>query len=141
MNRPRRKFLQLAAGAVTTLACSATLAADPKRVLVLHSFGRDFKPWTDTARAIREELEQQTRWSLDLIDQSLVTARGENPEGPFVDYLNNLSAKTPLDLIIALGGPAAGFVQRHRHNLFPGISILFAGVQLSRVPDVCSDRR
>ena len=54
------------ATAVTTfcllvlLACEIALAAEPKRVMVLHSFGRDFKPWNEYARTIRTELERQS---------------------------------------------------------------------------------
>src|SRR3954463_13265243 len=33
---------------------------EPKRVLMLHSFGRDFRPWSEFARAIRAELELQS---------------------------------------------------------------------------------
>ena len=39
---------------------------EPKRVLMLHSFGRDFLPWSAFARAIRTELEQQSPWPLEL---------------------------------------------------------------------------
>src|SRR4051794_30059575 len=55
-----------------------------KRVMVLHSFGRDFKPWSAYATAIRTELEQRSPWPLEIIDLSLMTARGwdENPEVP-----------------------------------------------------------
>src|SRR4051812_41881364 len=74
--------------------CDVASAAEPKRVMLLHSFGRDFKPWSEYARTIREELERQTKWPLDLIDQSLVTARlsGNDPEGPFAEYLGKLHA-------------------------------------------------
>src|ERR1043166_4510906 len=108
------------AAAIVPLACAAANAADPKRVLVLHSFGRDFKPWNEYARAIRIELERQSPWPLDITDHSLITARSsdEDPEGPFVEYLRALHAKKLPDLIVSIGAPAAAFVQRHRTNLF-----------------------
>jgi hypothetical protein len=52
-----------------------------KRVLMLHSFGRDFRPWSEFARTIRAELEQQSLWPLDLQEHTLLTARFNNP-GP-----------------------------------------------------------
>src|SRR6187431_2500403 len=49
---------------------------EPKRVLLLHSFGLRFKPWTTYAEALRTELSQ--RKAVDLQDQSLVSARLSN---------------------------------------------------------------
>ena len=92
-----------------SLGCPAGFAAEPKRVMLLHSFGRDFKPWSEYAKAIRMELDRQSPWPLDITENSLVTARfsDEDPEGPFVDYLRALFAKRPLDLIVSIGAPAA----------------------------------
>jgi signal transduction histidine kinase len=120
---------------IASFACSASTAAEPKRVMLLHSFGRDFKPWSDYSRAIREELARQTPWPLDVLDQLLASARvtDETPEGPFIDYLGQLYANTPLDLIITIGGPAANFVQRNRNKLFPGTPVLMAAVNQYRI--------
>ena len=103
-----------------SLGCQSGFTAEPKRVMLLHSFGRDFKPWSEYAKAIRIELERQSPWPLDIIENSLITARfsDENPEAPFVEYLRALFAKHPLDLIVRIGAPAASFVQRHRQQLF-----------------------
>src|SRR5262245_11014496 len=62
---------------------------DSKQVLVLHSFGREFKPWSEYAKAIRLELERQSPWPLDIQEHALVSARSpdENPEAAFVEYL------------------------------------------------------
>ena len=100
------------------LACEIALAAEPKRVMLLHSFGRDFRPWNEYANTIRTELVRQSSWPLDIIDHSLVTARfsDDDSEIAFVEYLRALYAKRPLDLIICLGAPAADFVQRHRQR-------------------------
>src|SRR5262245_31023476 len=117
------------------LAVVAASAAEPKRVLILHSFGRDFRPWGEYARAIRAELERQSRWPLDLHEHSLVTARSsdENPEIPFVEYLRALYAKNRPDLIVSIGAPAAAFVQRHRQQIFPGTPMVLAVVDQRRV--------
>jgi signal transduction histidine kinase len=116
---------------------AAASAAEPeaKRVIILHSFGNDFRPWGEYARTIRLELTQQSRWPLDIQDHSLVTARSsdENPEGPFVEYLSALYAKRPPDLIICIGAPAANFVQRHRSRLFPSVPMLMTAVEQRRI--------
>jgi signal transduction histidine kinase len=110
-------------------------AADPKRVVLLHSFGRDFKPWSEYARAIRIELERQSPWQLDITDHSLVTARTSDdaPDAPFVAYLDALFVKQPPDLIVSVGAPAAAFVQRHRADLFPNTPMVLTAIDERRV--------
>jgi hypothetical protein len=39
---------------------------ETKRILLLHSFSRDFKPWSDYARSIKAELEQQSVFRLEI---------------------------------------------------------------------------
>jgi signal transduction histidine kinase len=103
--------------------------------MLLHSFGQDFKPWSEYAKDIRAELKRQSPWPLDIIENSLVTARfsDENPEAPFVEYLSALFAKRPLDVIVSIGAPAADFVQRHRRRLFPTTPMVFTAVDQRRV--------
>ena len=59
---------------------------------------------------------------MEFHDHSLVSARlaGDKSEGPFVDYLQALYADKPPDLIVAIGAPAANFVQQYRQSSFPG---------------------
>lgn len=40
-------------------------AAEPKRVILLHSFGPLFKPWSDTAQTFRSEIARQARTAVD----------------------------------------------------------------------------
>jgi len=116
-------------------AWSAAATAETKRVVLLHSFGGDFKPWGEYARSIRTELERRSPWRLDITDHSLMTARfsDENPEVPFVEYLRALFAKQAPDLIVSIGAPAASFVQRNRQQLFGRIPMLFTAVEQSRI--------
>ena len=118
-----------------SLGCPAGFAAESKRVMLLHSFGRDFKPWSEYAKAIRVELDRQSPWPLDIIENSLVTARfsDENSEAPFVEYLRALFANRPLDLIVSIGAPAANFVQRHRPRLFATTPMVLMAVDQRRV--------
>src|SRR4030095_13690065 len=80
---------------VLSLVCYGALAAESKQVMLLHSFGRDFKPWSEYARTIRMELNQQSPWPLDITEHSLVTARSPDgdPEAPFAEHIRALSAK------------------------------------------------
>src|SRR5262245_29469302 len=125
----------LLAAALFILFSFDVAAAESKRVMLLHSFGKEFKPWSEYGRTIREELRSQSPWQIDIIEQSLVSARStnEDPETPFVQYLRTLFAERPLDLIVSVGAPAAGFVQRHRHELFPNTPMVFTAVDERRV--------
>jgi len=136
--RPNRRLISVTAGVVSLLtmfACVTAWAKEPKRVLVLHSVGRDFKPWSEYAKAIRSELDRQSQWPLEIIEQSLLTARSddENPEDPFVEYLLALFVKRPLDLIVCIGAPAADFVQRRRQQLFATTPMVFTAVEQRRI--------
>ena len=113
----------------------SVVAAETKRVLILHSFGVDFRPWGEYSRTIRSELFRQSPWPLDIEDHLLATARSsdENPEPPFVDYLNALEVKHSPDLIICIGAPAANFIQRHRDHLFPATPMILTAVEKRRV--------
>ena len=120
---------------LATLCQSQAADPEPKRVLMLHSFGPRFKPWSDYAQSIRSEISQQWHKPVDFLDHSLVDARGdnENSEAAFVEYLRALYAKRPIDLIVAIGAPAANFVQRNRERLFSATPMVFTAVEQRRV--------
>jgi signal transduction histidine kinase len=108
---------------------------EPKRIMMLHSFGLRFKPWTDYAETIRSDLSRKSKWPLDFHDHSLLNARlrDDQSDGPFVDYLHAVYRETPPDLIIAFGAPAASFVQRYRARLFPQTPMVFTAIEARRV--------
>lgn len=113
----------------------SAVAAEPKHVMLLYSFGREFKPWSEYAKAIRAELDQRSPWPVDITDHSLVTARlsDEKSETAFVEYLRALYGKHPPDLIVSLGAPAAAFIQQHRQELFPETPMVLTAVEQRRV--------
>jgi signal transduction histidine kinase len=102
-----------------------------KRVLILHSFGREFRPWSEYARSIKAELERQSPWPLDVQEHTLLTARFNNPgpEAPFVEYLDSLYQGALPDVVISIGAPAARFVQRYRGKLFPDTPMVLTVVE------------
>jgi signal transduction histidine kinase len=124
------RFRLLLGLVVLLSAMTGEAFCEPKRVMLLHSFGRDFAPWNEYARTIREELDQQSKEPLDIFEASLATARfRDNDEGPFVDYLHALFANRKFDLVVSIGGPAVSFFQRHREDLFPSIPAVYTGVE------------
>ena len=122
-------------GAVMFLLATLSAAADAaetKRVLMLYSFGPE-SSWNQYAKNIRAELEQQSRWPLEISDYSIVTARSSDEDSPFVEYLRALHAKWPFDLVVCLGAPAVVFVQRHRQELLANTPMVFTAFEQRRI--------
>jgi signal transduction histidine kinase len=115
----------------TAGAVERSARGDLKRVLILHSFGREFRPWSEYARSIKAGLEQQSPWPLDIQEHALLTARFNNPgpEAPFVEYLHSLYQGAPPDIVLSIGAPAARFLQRYRGKLFPDTPMVLAVVE------------
>ena len=130
------RYMWVAAAVVLVVSIGET-AAQPKskKIMILHSYGQTFPPGVTWSREIRNELNRQSSWPLDIQEFSLVTARGgdDAAEAKFVEYLKALYARRPPDLIIALGAPAARFVQQNRADLYLTTPMLLAAVEVRRV--------
>jgi signal transduction histidine kinase len=112
--------------------------AEPKTVLILHSYGQSFKPWSEYYKAFRQELQQRSPWRLIIQEFSVITARAEEEkaEEEFVDYLRALFVHRSPDLIVAFGAPSASFAQTHRKELFPDVPLILAAIEERRVQSV-----
>jgi signal transduction histidine kinase/ABC-type uncharacterized transport system substrate-binding protein len=128
--------------ALLFFATLAAASAEPKRVLLLHSFGPNFSPYNEYVVKLREDLARRSPEPMDIYEASLATARfaEDEREGPFVDYLNSLFAGRRLDLVITVGAPAAGFYQRHRQQVFPSTPALFTAVDQRRLNEAAFER-
>ena len=103
--------------------------------MILHSVGREFRPWNVYAKDIRAELDRQSRWPIDVQEHALVAARSADPraEELFLEYIKALYAGGPPDLIVSVGAPSAAFFQRRRKDLFPTTPIVFTVLEDRRV--------
>jgi len=127
--------LVLAAAILLATPARSQADVEPKRIMMLHSFGVRFKPWTDYAETIRSVISRRARTPLTFHDHSLLNAQSpdDKSDGPFVDYLRALYEEKPPDLVIAFGAPAASFVQGYRDRLFPGTPMVFTAIEARRV--------
>jgi signal transduction histidine kinase len=125
----------LGAGFAILLA-TASQAADLRRVLLLHSFGRDFSPWGEMAESFRSELVDLSRTPIDFYEASIVSPRSQGPEEEeaLFKYLRDLPARRKLDLVVTFGALATRFVQRHRSQLFSATPMLVSGTEERRIP-------
>ena len=127
-----RKRTAFAAAVLVALALLAPLAeaAAPKRVLIIHTFGRDFAPFNSLGPALRTDLAQLLGQPVAFQEVSLDAERSGPPEDerPIVEYLFLRAHGAPPDLVIANGAPALRFYLRHRDALFPGRPLLITGI-------------
>jgi signal transduction histidine kinase len=128
-------ILLISIGDCVAQPSSGENAVEPKQILFVHSYGQNFQPWATWSSEIRKELNGQSPWPLDIQEHALVTALGGDDvaDAKFVEYLTALYAQRGLDLIVALGAPAARFVQQHRAGLFPTTPMLLAAVSVRRI--------
>jgi hypothetical protein len=100
-----------------------TLAAEPKRVLLLYySFGGNLV----NARQFRAELERQSKELLEIYDAPLLSARpvDEPIVRRYAEYLHALLPDKRLDLVVPVGASAARLLYQYRSQLFPAAPVL-----------------
>jgi signal transduction histidine kinase len=127
------------------LAAFASVPAAPtaaqeahKRLLILHSFGRDVALYAEVVSSFQTELARLWPGTVEFYEASVETARFAEAtnEAPLVGYLNALFSEQRMDLVVSIGGPAARFCLRQREHLFPSIPFLAAGVDSRWVEEV-----
>ncbi len=127
--------LVVSVGETAAQVKSGEAAGQPKKLLLLHTFGPNFEQGAAWSRELQKELNLLSPWPLNIQEQSLVTALDGDPaaEAKFVDYLKVLYARRPPNLIVTLGAAAARFIQQHRADLFPPTPMLLAAVEVRRI--------
>ena len=133
MRSALRFFGLLLVLAGTWLGACDSLAADaatPKRVLLIHSFGRDFAPYDTIASVFRTELAKRSSQPIVLFEATLDAGRPvtNEEERAFLEYLRARFAGQAPDLVVTIGPPAARFYLAHRDQLFPSIPLVMAAL-------------
>ena len=109
---------------------------EPKRVLVVHSFGSVAPPFTTHSIAFETELVEKMGERVDLDEVSLDMARYSDStlQEALVEYLQKRQSHWQPDLVVPIGAPAGAFVAQYRDRLFPEASILYTGMDRRRLP-------
>ena len=105
-----------------------------QKVLLIHSFGRDFAPFHLVASHFRTELGKLCPGTVEFVDASLEMARfdGVEKDEPLLTFLAAVFGEKPPDLLVPIGAPAAMFCHRNRDRLFPKVPILAVGLDKRR---------
>ncbi|HWX15168.1 MAG TPA: ATP-binding protein [Chthoniobacterales bacterium] len=130
-------FLVVAvAAAIPLLFTPNASAAEPKRVVLVHSFGSAAPPFTVESTAFETELVKKMGERVDLDEVSLDMARyaDSDMQEAIVDYLQKRQRKWHPDLVVPIGAPAAIFVAKYRNQLFPETPIVYASADRRLLP-------
>ncbi len=105
-------------------------AAGPKRVLILHSFGRDFAPYDAIASTFRTDLARRFTQPITFVEANLDYGRAvnEKEERVFVEYLRARFESSPPDVVVTIGPPAARFYLGHREELFGRVPMVMGAL-------------
>ena len=106
---------------------SSSQADEPKKIVLLHSYGRATAPYDAFVTTFRADLLRALPEQAVLYDFSLEIGRpgfSRENEGPIVQVLRARFADMKLDLVVSVGTPATRFYVRHREELFPGVPVL-----------------
>ncbi len=122
--------LMVTAGLLLVLVAPDLAAAASRRVLVLHSFGRDFGPFRIFSSEFRTALVRGSPEPIEFQEATLESGLFGEGEGddPVVPYVNALHAARPVDLLVAVGAPAVRLVQRERQRMLPDVPALLGAV-------------
>ncbi|MCB2021959.1 MAG: hypothetical protein KDG44_14270, partial [Burkholderiaceae bacterium] len=113
----------------------AAHAAAPEHVLVLYSNGRPLPANAEFDAGMAEVLGERSDVKVSLSSEFLdfPNFSGEAYERTVAAYLHDKYAQRQPRLIIAGGDEALAFAVRQREHMFPGVPVLFAGVELANV--------
>ena len=136
MKAEGRRVLKAALLLFLALLSAGAEAAAPKRVVILHSYGRDFAPFNATGSVLRTELASQLHGPVVFLEASLESERAGGPvdERPIADFLLSSAADKPPDLVVIIGAPALRFYLRSRPRLFPQARVLVTAIDPRMVP-------
>jgi len=115
---------------------AAAAEPTPRRVLIIHSFGRDFAPFDAVIAGFRRELASRADAPVVFLETALDAGRviAADEERAFVAYLATRFAQPAPDLNVSAGAPATQFVVRHRKQLFEDVPILLTAIDARFVP-------
>jgi signal transduction histidine kinase len=115
-----------ACGLLALLFALSAEAAGPKRVLIIHSFGRDFAPYDTITSVFRTDLARRSTEPITFVEANLDFRRAaSDKEGQvFLEYLRARFDDAPPDVVVTIGPPAARFYLSRRGELFAGAPLV-----------------
>lgn len=106
-------------------------AAGSRRVLIIHSFGRDVAPYDTITSVFRTELAQRSTEPITFVEANLDFGRrvNDNEQRAFRAYLRARFDDAPPDVVVTIGPAAARFYLQYRSELFPGTPTVIGALE------------
>src|SRR4051812_13561383 len=107
-----------------------------KRILVLYDENKDdFPGLASIDRILREAFQSELGKEVEIYTETLALSRFERAgyDASVAEFYRRKYAGRPLDLIVAVMEPSLDFLLRHGDRLFPGVPIVFCGVDASTI--------
>ncbi len=112
-------------------------AVAPKRILVLYDEDKDNFPGLATIdRSLRDSFEAKLgKAGVEIHSESMGLTRSQRAGygSMLAAFLRQKHADSPPDLIVAVLEPPLDFLLRHADTIFPGVPIIFCGVDAATV--------
>ena len=124
------------AASVAVAAAAESAPAAPKHVLILYDEDKDnFPGLASIDRSLRASFETGLRGAVEIHSESMGLSEFERPgyEAMVADFYRGKYGKKEPDLVIAVVEPSLDFLLRHAETLFPGVPIVFAGVDATAI--------
>ncbi|MBE2242592.1 MAG: PAS domain-containing protein [Burkholderiaceae bacterium] len=138
MRRPidLRRILRWLLLACAAAATAAAQAESSYRVLVLYSNSRPLPANLEFSEGLERGLHDLPRWQPEVSNEYLDSPRfgGAAYEAAMTAYLRGKYAQFAPQVIVAAGEMALKFLLGHRRDLFPGVPIVHAAVDRTRLP-------
>ena len=116
-------------------AASSPHAAEVKRILMVQSFGRSTSPYDAVSSEFRAHVLDAWPGQAAFYDVALEAGRPVNSnEAAVVGLMRSRFAAMKLDLVVAVGPPAAQFYGKHRDELFPTVPLLMLSMDQRIAP-------
>ena len=116
-------------------------SVDPKRVLVLYWYNKDFLWNVEFDRSFKFRLDSAPSGSIEYYQEYLETDRfpGEPQARLLRDYLRKKYADHPVDVVVASSDASLEFLRRDRSGLFPGVPIVFVATQYPTTAEITTE--
>lgn len=117
------------------LAALSSHAAAQKRILMLHSFGRDTSPYDLTSSLFRDRMLDAWPGQVAFYDFALEAGRPvADNDASVIEVIRSRFANVKLDLVVAVGPPASHFYGKYREALFPSVPLLMMSMDQRIAP-------
>ena len=119
-------------------AASFAQEKEKKTVLVLYSFSQSYPAIVQWDRSIRSVFNSQQDIEISINTEHLELSKYNDPDyiEKVVDLFHYKYADEQPDLIITVIEPAFNFILNHRNKLFPGVPIIFGGIEKASVDNI-----